>query len=128
MFKFFTFRLLAAFIVSIFLIGCESTSVGAVSINGAPSKIEIKENSPDGMFVKGMDISINSEFVGMAKRIGLSSRSGLDSKIAFEPVQSKYGEIRIVQNVSSSLAGTIINFDVYVAGSYAGNVQMARAI
>ena len=109
------------------VLGCEVTSTGAIAINGKPAQIEIKENAPDGIMLYGVDVSINSEFMGTAKRIGKTSGTGMNSKIAFEPLQSKYGEIRVVQNINGSLSQVGINFDVFVADAYAGNVQMSNA-
>jgi len=106
------------------LAGCEVTTVGAISINDKPAKIEIKENV-NGMMVQGMDITVNSEFLGMARRVGNTRKTGMSSVTSFEPLQSKYGEIRIAQNADSSLANLGINFDVYIDGKFAGNVQMS---
>ncbi len=128
MFKRSMHKVMIAIFFGLFLSGCESTSTGAVSIGGVPSKVQIRENAPSGVLVDGMDIIINNEFIGTAKRIGRTSASGMNSAVAFEPIPSKYGEVRIVQNIGGTITGVNINFDVFVAGSYAGNVQMASAI
>lgn len=120
-------RFLMALVLGLFLVACEATTIGAVSISGVPAKIEIKENSPDGIIVYGMDVTINSEFMGTAKRIGKLPRTVMNAQVAFEPIKSKYGEIKIIQNINSSIAHVSVSFDVYVAGAFAGNVQMAKA-
>ena len=114
--------------LALFLLGCAVTSTGAISINGRPAKIEITENTPDGIMVQGMDISINSEFMGTAKRIGKTSGTLMNSKISFEPIQSKYGEIRVIQNITGSFSQAGVNFDVFIADEYAGNVQMSNIL
>lgn len=119
-------KIFSAFLV-LLLMGCEATSTGSISINGKPTQIEIKENAPNGLMLYGLDVIINSEFMGTAKRIGKESGRLRNAKIAFEPIASKYGEIRVVQNINSSYSQVGINFDIFVAGAYAGNVQLSNA-
>lgn len=110
------------------LAACESTSMGAISLNNEPAKIEIKENTPNGMIVEGMDITINSEFLGTARRIGNTRKAGMNSVTSFEPLQSRYGEIKISQNINGSMSGLAVSFDVFIAGKFAGNVQMSNVM
>jgi hypothetical protein len=117
-----------AIFVALSLSACESTSMGAISLNNEPAKIEIKENVPNGMIVQGMDITINSDFIGTARRIGTNRKAGMNSVTSFEPLQSKYGEITISQNINGSMGGLAVSFDVFIDGNFAGNVQMSNVM
>ncbi len=119
---------LISVIFCVVLSGCEASSTGSVFIDGAPHKIELAENAPNGLLVEGIDVTINGEFLGTARRIGKMSGGALRSQVAFEPLQSRFGEIRIVQNIAGSAIGVNISFDVIVAGNFAGNVQLTTAI
>jgi len=114
--------------VPLFLLSCAATSVGSIVLDQVPMKIEIKENSPGSIPMKGMDITINGEFIGTALMLNIE-RDGFSSlATSFSPVQSKFGEIKIVQNVSSSPFVLNVDFDVTVDGAYVGNVKQASAI
>nr|WP_296430824.1 hypothetical protein [Roseovarius sp. BRH_c41] len=114
------FSTFLAICTAIFLLGCEPiTSNGAIVINGRPASIEISENAPDGNKLLGLDVTINSEFIGTAKFVKEAPGTGSGSKISFGPIKSKYGEILLVRNLN----GNTVSHDVFIGGNYAGNVH-----
>ena len=95
-----------------------------MTVNGRQAKIEIEEYAPNGIFVEGFDVRINSEYVGRALRTTPTRMTGKRMTEDFQPFSSKYGEIRIVRNANLSLVGSELIFDVFISGDYAGSVNM----
>lgn len=113
-------RLPAAALLVCALAACEVSSSGAVVLNGQPAKMEITQVD-NGLLIVGYDVVMNGENLGRTKRLPNQKIDPFKKKtIRYEPLQSRYGEVNLVQNLDF---GTN-SFDVYIAGKYSGTVQL----
>lgn len=108
------------------LTSCNMVSTGAVNMKGRAAKVEIQEYG-NGIMVQGYKISINSEYIGIAMDKGRIKPIGMRNAREYGPLQSKYGEIRLVMNGNMAIGEPDISYDIFIDGDYSGTLHSSNS-
>lgn len=101
-----------------------ATTTGTIYTDGQARKIVLEEYTTNGISLVGFSVTIDGEYLGVARRDKFSGFEASKGTVTFIPLQTKYGELTLKQNVSLTIGGSEISADLMLDGVYIGSIQM----